>query len=76
MCSGAATPVVAAVLDAGGEVAAAVADTATVEAGLTPEWVVRFSGDIANAAMLILDGNCTPAALSAAAAAAAVGTHG
>ena len=38
ICEGRSTPVVVAVLDAGGEVMACVADTATVESGLTPSW--------------------------------------
>jgi sugar/nucleoside kinase (ribokinase family) len=71
VCTGAATPVVAAVLDGGGEVAACVADTATAETGLDAAWVARFNNDIAAAAIVILDGNCTPDVLAAAAAAAA-----
>ena len=71
VCEGAATPVVATVLDAHGEVASSVADTSTVEAGLDPAWVARFERDVAAANIVILDGNCTPDALAAAAAAAA-----
>ena len=39
VCAGAATPAVAAVLDAGGEAAAGVADCDTVEAFLDPPWI-------------------------------------
>jgi sugar/nucleoside kinase (ribokinase family) len=70
VCAGAATPVVAAVLDAGGEVAASVADTTTAEVGLDAGWVGRFTADVASAAIVILDGNCTPNVLAAAACAA------
>ena len=70
VCSGAATPAVAAVLDAGGEVAAGVADCDTVEAFLDPPWIQAHAARIAAARVVVLDGNCAPAALAAAVAAA------
>ena len=66
----AATPVVAAVLDGDGEVAASVADTVTAERDIDPSWIASHARRIANAAAVVLDGNCSPAALAAAAAAA------
>ena len=68
--AGAATPTVAAVLDAGGEVAAAVADCDTVEAFLDVPWIQAHAARIAAARVVVLDGNCAPAALAAAVAAA------
>jgi len=70
VCAGAATPAVAAVLDAGGEVAAGVADCDTVEAFLDPPWIQAHAARIAAARVVVLDGNCAPAALAAAVAAA------
>ena len=70
VCAGAATPAVAAVLDAGGEVAAAVADCDTVEAFLDVPWIQAHAARIAAARVVVLDGNCAPAALAAAVAAA------
>ena len=70
VCSGAATPAVAAVLDAGGEVAAGVADCDTVEAFLDPPWIQAHAARIAAARVVVLDGNCAPAALAAAVATA------
>lgn len=67
---GATTPVVAAVLDGDGEVAASVADTVTAERDIDPSWIASHARRIANAAAVVLDGNCSPAALAAAAAAA------
>lgn len=67
---GASTPVVAAVLDGDGEVAASVADTVTAERDIDPSWIASHARRIANAAAVVLDGNCSPAALAAAAAAA------
>ena len=68
--AGAATPTVAAVLDAGGEVAAAVADCDTVEAFLDVPWIQAHAARIAAARVVVLDGNCAPATLAAAVAAA------
>ena len=68
--AGAATPAVAAVLDAGGEVAAAVADCDTVETSLDVSWIQAHAARIAAARVVVLDGNCAPAALAAAVAAA------
>ena len=68
--AGATTPTVAAVLDAGGEVAAAVADCDTVEASLDAPWIQAHAARIATARVVVLDGNCAPAALAAAVAAA------
>ena len=70
VCAGAATPAVAAVLDAGGEVAAGVADCDTVEAFLDPPWIQAHAARIAAARVVVLDGNCAPAALAAAVATA------
>ena len=67
---GAATPVVAAVLDGEGEVAASVADTVTAERDIDPSWIANHARRIANAAAVVLDGNCSPEALAAATAAA------
>ena len=66
----AATPVVAAVLDGEGEVAASVADTVTAERDIDPSWIANHARRIANAAAVVLDGNCSPEALAAATAAA------
>ena len=60
--AGAATPAVAAVLDAGGEVAAAVADCDTVETSLDVSWIQAHAARIAAARVVVLDGNCAPAA--------------
>ena len=68
--AGATTPTVAAVLDAGGEVAAAVADCDTVEASLDAPWIQAHAARIATARVVVLDGNCAPSALAAAVAAA------
>jgi pseudouridine kinase len=72
----AATPVVAAVLDGDGEVAASVADTVTAERDIDPSWIASHARRIANAAAVVLDGNCSPAALAAAAAATENGARG
>ena len=66
----AATPVVAAVLDGEGEVAASVADTVTAERDIDPSWITNHARRIANAAAVVLDGNCSPEALATATAAA------
>ncbi|CAK9262133.1 unnamed protein product [Sphagnum jensenii] len=65
-CRGATTPVVSAVFDINGEVASAVADTYAIDEHLTAEWIFRFSEDIKNAPILMLDGNLCPPALEAA----------
>eukprot|EP00249_Psilotum_nudum_P023178 c28775_g1_i1 orf=333-1307(+) len=65
-CAGVATPVVVALLDNKGELAAAVADTRAVEEQLTPEWIVKFASIISSASILMLDANLSSAALEAA----------
>lgn len=65
------TAQVAAVIDARGEIAAAVADVAIVEARLTPGWVRARAPLLAAARLVVLDANLGAAALEAAAGAAA-----
>jgi sugar/nucleoside kinase (ribokinase family) len=65
--SDAATPVVSAVLEPGGEVYAAVADVRSAERALPPEWVRRFRDDVRDAAVLVLDANCAGETLRCAA---------
>ena len=60
VCAGASTPVVTAVLDHDGEVAASVADTLTAETGVDPGWIASFAADVGRATVLVVDGNCVP----------------
>jgi receptor expression-enhancing protein 5/6 len=76
VCAGASTPTVAAVLDAGGEVAAAVADCDTVEKFLDPRWIERHAETLNGASVVVLDGNCAKETLSAAVAATAAARTG
>ncbi|XP_024395996.1 pseudouridine kinase [Physcomitrium patens] len=64
-CKGARTPVVSAVFDNQGELAAAVADTNLIEEKLTVEWIMKFKDDIQRATIIILDANLPPPALEA-----------
>lgn len=60
VCAGASTPVVTAVLDHDGEVAASVADTLTAETGVDRGWIASFAADVGRATVLVVDGNCVP----------------
>ena len=46
------------------------ADTVTAERDIDPSWIANHARRIANAAAVVLDGNCSPEALAAATAAA------
>ncbi|CAM6114565.1 unnamed protein product [Calypogeia fissa] len=65
-CVGISTPVVSAVFDTGGELAAAVADTQAVEVYLTPDWIERFTTQIQAAPVVMLDANLHPLAIKVA----------
>jgi hypothetical protein len=66
------TPCVVAVFGcAGGDLLAAVADCAAVEAALTPAWLRSFAADVATCRVLVLDCNASAATLDAAAQLAA-----
>ncbi|BBN07462.1 hypothetical protein MPTK1_4g03940 [Marchantia polymorpha subsp. ruderalis] len=60
VCVGISTPVISAVFDRTGELAAAVADTRAVEDYLTEEWIVKFTGEIQRASVLLVDANLDP----------------
>lgn len=65
-CKGTTTPVVSAVFDKQGELAAAVADTYAVEKHLTAEWIKKFEDVLKRAPVVMLDANLLPPALEAA----------
>ncbi|XP_050363043.1 pseudouridine kinase-like isoform X2 [Argentina anserina] len=57
------TAVVCSVLDASGELAAAVASVECIEKFLTPEWIERFRCNIHSASIVMVDANLNPSAL-------------
>ncbi|KAG0567638.1 hypothetical protein KC19_7G150400 [Ceratodon purpureus] len=65
-CTGITTPVVSAVFDKQGELAAAVADTYAIEERLTSEWIKKFEDIIKRAPIVMLDANLLPPAMEAA----------
>lgn len=58
-----ATPIVSAILDAGGEIAASVDDITAIEEHVTPAWIQRFEDVIAAAPIVLLDANLLPDAI-------------
>ncbi|KAK3195539.1 hypothetical protein Dsin_026849 [Dipteronia sinensis] len=59
------TAVVCNILDANGELAAAVASVEAIEKFLTPEWIHPFKCNISSAPVLMVDANLNPLALEA-----------
>ncbi|GAQ85116.1 Predicted carbohydrate kinase [Klebsormidium nitens] len=60
---GIATPIVSAILDTGGEIAASIDDITAIEEHLTPDWILRFEDVIAAAPIVVLDANLLPDAI-------------
>lgn len=65
-CKGTTTPVVSAVFDKQGELAAAVADTCAIEEHLTAEWIKKFEDVIKRAPVVMLDANLLAPAMESA----------
>ena len=63
VCKGHATPTVACCFDNIGNLSSGVADTGTIETLLDEQWVSQFRGDIANARVVLLEGNLSPGVL-------------
>ncbi|KAM5548948.1 hypothetical protein ABKV19_000390 [Rosa sericea] len=57
------TAVVCSILDASGELAAAVASVESIEKFLTPEWIEQFGCNIRSSTVVMVDANLNPSAL-------------
>ena len=68
VCAGETTPVVSAVIDETGEVAAAIASTTLVETGLDATWLRRHRDALRRARVVVVDGNVAPDVVAAATA--------